>query len=734
MTSTAPSSDDRPAAPPRLAARLARLATSGLPFSDTALGDLAEERLAVAAERGRLAANVWYWRQALALSAHGLGRLIRGGWHVLATLLFIGDRPMSTLLQEVRVALRGLARYPLLTATIVLTLAIGLGANAAAFSLLDSLVFRPFDLKELDRLAVIAEYGDREPFPRDSVSPANFLDWKAQASSFDRMAVFAWWQVNLASGSEPERVQGFRVSSEFFSTLGLTPAAGRFIEDRDMTSDGRVVVLSDGLWKRRFGSRPDIVGQTVRIDGEPYEVIGIAPPDFTIPMGSVLWGAWKLSPDEQQDRRTRYLTVIAHLAPGRTLDQAESEMAVIGDRLLKQHPRENEGLTVRVHSFSAGLTDPGIDQILGMIQIGALLVLGIGGANIANLLLARGADRQREIALRLAIGAGRARLLRQLLVESAVLAAIAVPVSLAFASGALQLLVNGMPPRIIPFVPGWHNIDIDPRLILIISVTAVAASVAFSLFPALQSSRPNLVTSLKEGGRSVAGGRSGGVLRGALVVGQIALAVPLLVATGLTASATDQYAHGPQGYEPNGVVTLRTVLPEATFPEPAQRRLFAEQLIERVRQIPGVANAATSSAVPSGDSNPSRELLIDGRADEGPGRRPRVPYRVVSAGYFDTLRLPLLEGREFNATDAADACAGGCGQQDAGDATLPRRVRPRPARTYRRHGGSTLDHDRRRVRHRDRRLVRSPARPDAVHADAAKADVRREPGGALGSG
>ena len=653
MTTAPREPDDLRAAPPPLAGLVARLATRGLPFRDTALGDLAEERLAVAARHGRGAADFWYWRQSFALALHGAGRLMRGLLRTLATLLFIGDRPMSTLLQEIRVALRGLARYPLVTATIVLTLAIGLGVNAAAFSMLDALVFRPFDLKDLDRLAIISEHGDREPFPAESVAPANFLDWKAQSSSFDRMAAFAFWQVNLASGTEPERVQGFRVSSEFFSALGITPAAGRFIEDRDMSDDARVVVLSDGLWRRRFATRPDIVGQTVRIDGEAYEVVGVAPPDFNIPMGAALWGAWRVAPEEQQDRRTRFLTVVGRLAPGRTLEQAESEMAVMGDRLLKQYPRENEGLSVRVQSFTSGLMDQGVDRILGMIQIGALLVLGIGGANIMNLLLARGTDRQREIAVRLAIGAGRTRLLRQLLVESGVLAAIAVPVSLMFAWGGLQVLVSAMPERIIPFVPGWHKIDIDSRLIAIISVTAVVASVLFSLFPALQTSRPNVVASLKEGGRSIAGGRSGRALRGVMVVGQIALAVPLLVAAGLTASAANQYAYGPQGFEPEGVVTLRTVMAEAVYPEMWQRRQFTEQLIERVRQVPGVVSTATTSVVPSGNTGGLRELLVDGRPDEGPARRPVVPYRVVSAGYFTTMRIPILDGREFNATDSA---------------------------------------------------------------------------------
>jgi predicted permease len=227
-------------------------------------------------------------------------------------------------------------------------------------------------------------------------------------------------------------------------------------------------------------------------------------------------------------------------------------------------------------------------------------------------------------------------------------------VSLAFAWGGLQFLVSAMPERIVPFVPGWHNIDIDPRLMVVITVTALVASVVFSLFPALQASRPNMVASLKEGGRSIAGGRSGRVLRGTLVVGQIALAVPLLVTTGLTASATDQYAHGPQGYDPEGVVTLRTVLSEATHSGMPQRRLFTEQLIEKVRQIPGVTTAGTTSAVPSGNTSPSRELIVDGRPDEGPARRPVVPYRVVSAGYFETMRIPMLQGRAFDATDSVD--------------------------------------------------------------------------------
>jgi putative ABC transport system permease protein len=653
--SLTPSPDDRTTvSPPRLAARLTRWAVAGRPWQDTAAGDLEEEHAALVYRRGRLLAGAWYWSQALALLAYEAGQGLAGCGRVLGQIFFIGDRPMHSLMQEVRVGLRSLARYPLVTTTIVLTLALGLGANAAAFAMLDALVLRPFSLKNLDRLALVSEWSEREPYPRESVSPANFLDWKNQAASFDRLAVFAGWQVNLAGGDEPERVRGYRVSADFLSAFELAPAAGRFIDESDVSADRKVVVLSDGLWKRRFAGRFDVVGQTVRIDGELHEVVGVAPAGFNIPFGAALWGAWKPTPEERQDRRGRYLTVIGRLAPGRTLQQAASEMRELGDRLRQQHPRENEGYHVRVQSFSRGIIDPGNEPILVMIQIGALLVLAIGGANIANLLLARGADRQREIALRMAIGAGRARVIRQLLVESALLAAIAIPVALAFAWGGLELLRGAMPARIVPWVPGWNDINIDGRLVAVITAVAVLASVVFSLMPALQSSRPNLVSSLKEGGRSVAGGRSGRIVRGAMVIGQIALAVPLLSATGLTVGASDQFAHGPQGYDPDGLVTMQTVLPDMTYRETDARRRFSERLIDEATRLPGVESAATTSFVPSGDSSASRELVIDGRPDEGAGRRPRAPYRAVSARYFETMRIPILAGRPFTTHDSQE--------------------------------------------------------------------------------
>ncbi|HYN10179.1 MAG TPA: ABC transporter permease [Vicinamibacterales bacterium] len=644
--------------PPRLAARVVRWCAARLSWGETAFGDLAEEHADLAARRGALFSDLWYWGQTLLLSAAATRRLGSESLEVARTFFFPGDRPMTALLNEIRVAGRALRRYPLVTAAIVLTLALGLGVNAAAFSMLDALVLRPFSLPEVDRLAVVSEWSEDNSSPHDpdeSVAPANFVDWRSQTQVFEHLAAFAWWQVNFSGGDEPERVLGFRVSADFFPMLKLTPSLGRFIGEADTTGGPhRVVVIGYGLWQRRFGARQDIVGQTVKIDGQYYDVIGVAPERFDFPTGAAVWGPLDAGPAALQDRRNRFLTVLGRLAAGRTLDDARAEMKVIGDRVRKEHPVDNERFSPHVLSFTTGMIDPGMEQILGMIQIGALLVLVIGGANIANLLLARGWDRRREIALRLAIGAGRARLLRQLLVESAVLAALAVPVSLTFAWGSLRLLKSTMPARILPFVPGWADIGIDGRLMLVISVTALLASVLFSIVPALQASKPNVVTTLREGGRNVAGGRSGRVVRSALVVGQMAVAVPLLVATGFTGSAAREFALGPQGYDPEGVITMRTVLVDATHHEAADRRRFAEQLIDGASRLPGVEAAATTTFVPSGDSNSTRELVVDGRPDEGSGRRPTAAYRAVSSRYFETMRIPLSEGRAFETTDTGD--------------------------------------------------------------------------------
>jgi len=633
-----------------MAERIAGAVSDRSRWSETTLGDLSEEHAALCARRGRLLADAWYWLQTISLVGTATAAGARRIGRVTVTAFSTGDSPMRTLISELKFAVRTLARQPLMAAAVVTTMALGLGASAAAFSMLNALIFRPFPFPEVDRLTVVQEYSPQAPFSSARVSPANYLDWRQQADQFDSMAAFVWSDINMSGGQEAERVHGFQVSGEFFDMIGVRPAAGRLVERTDdAIGMGNVIVLGDALWKRSFGGRQDIVGQSVRVDGEPYTVVGIAPRGFEFPLGAEYWRPLAMNAATAALRNQRFVTVIGHLRPGSTLDDARAQMEVIGTRLRQQHPDENRDFIPRVQTMTLGLIDPGMPTIVGMIQVGALVVLLVGGANIVNLLLARGTDRQREIAVRLAIGGSRFRVIRQLLVESLVLGAIAVPLSLALAEVALRAIKGTMPPQVIKFVPGWTSIGVDATVMSVALATALGTSLLLGLVPAFQTSRPDLARALRDGGRTLTGSLSRQRLRRFVVVAELALALPLLVAAGLAASGGYRFASGPQGYEPRGVMTMQTTLPDAY--EPEARRQFAERLIDEARQLPGVDTAATINVTPTADTNSSRAVIIDGAPPVNPNDRPVVTYRVVSSGYFDTLSIPVLRGRSFSAED-----------------------------------------------------------------------------------
>jgi putative ABC transport system permease protein len=446
----------RSSRPPAVAERIVAALSHGSPWKETTLGDLSEEHAGVAARRGRVIAAVWYWGQTIAIVVSTVAGVAADAWRAGIKTLRTGDSPMRVLLTEFRFAVRTLVRQPLMALAVIATMALGLGANAAAFSMLNELVFRPFPFPGVDRLTMLSEHSARDPFPRESVAPANFLDWRRQADRFDRMVAYGFSDMNLSGPFEATRVHGFQVSGEFFDTMQVQPASGRLLDaGDDVDGKGRVVVLGDALWKRTFGGRSDVIGQAVRLDDAPYTVVGIAPSGFEFPQGAEFWVPLAMDAPTAAVRNERYLTVIARLRPGASLDDATAQMGVIGARLRQQYPVDNRDHLPRVQTLTLGMIDPGMPQILAMIQVGAVVVLLIGGANIVNLLLARGCDRQREIAVRLAIGGSRWQVIRQLLVESLVLAAVAVPVALVLAQVGLDALKGTMPPQIVRFVPGW---------------------------------------------------------------------------------------------------------------------------------------------------------------------------------------------------------------------------------------------------------------------------------------
>jgi putative ABC transport system permease protein len=643
------------ATPPRLAEALVRLTAGRDAWAEVTAGDLREEFAAVIAARGLGAARRWYYREAaIVVAVFARRALHRAIGIVRATIRPKGDSVLATLFQEVRLGIRALTHQPLVTGIVLLTLALGLGANAATFGMLDSLLLRPFPISGVDRLVLISENSIDDPFPQESVSPGNFPDLAA-ATALEGAAAFRWYDVNLAGADRPLRAQGFAVTSEFFRLLRVTPAHGRLFERRDTVyGQHQQVVLGDGLWRSRFGGNPAVVGSTIRLDDVPHTVVGIAPPKFDFPNGAELWVAYAMRPEEAVNRADHYVTVFGRLRDGVAREAAAAELDAIYARIQRDHPDATRGRRMVVRTFTEGMVDVGMPQILLLWQVAAALVLLIGCTNIVNLLLARGAARQRELAVRLAIGASRGRLVRQLLIESLVLALAAAPLALAVAAAGFALIRAAMPPELVRFVAGWTDMGVNSTVMAFTVAAAVVSAVVFGLLPALQASRPAVTTALRDGGRSVTAGASRSRLRRGLVVAEIALALPLLIASGLSAIGAQRFASGPQGYDPDGIFRLRTILAEVSYPDADSRRRFAERLTEAARSQPGVTMAAVTSILPASGSNSTRALAIEGRPPD-PNRPLSIPFRAVSPEYMPLVRLPILEGRGILPSDLPDS-------------------------------------------------------------------------------
>lgn len=629
--------------PPRLAERLLTRRLRHDPWREVTLGDLREEFETLAARVGQGRARWWYWRETLTLLTSTAEP---------AAPPRSKDSVMRTVVTELSLAFRQLRHRPALSLIVVLTLAIGLGANAATFGMIDALILRPFTIPNVDHLVVLSEESADSPFAQESVAPGNYLDLKAHTGgSITRMSTVSWWDINMSGGDQPERLQGSQVGADFFSMLGITPAAGRFFQTADeIPGSARTVVISDRLWHRRLGARLDVVGTTIQLDGYPYTIVGRAPAAFDFPNGSDLWTPLVLSAEERTGRTARFLTVIGELAPGATVATAQAEMTAAYARLKEAHQADNRAYTMIVRTFTSGMVDFGLPRILALWQAAGVLLLIIAGTNVANLFLARGAERQREIAIRLAVGASRWQLVRQLLFESLALALVAIPAALLVAWGALRLIGGLIPAELIRFLPGWTSMHVSPRVVLTTAGIALASALVFGLLPALRTSRPALSASLKDGGRSSTSGISRSRLRRGLVVAEIALALPLLLSAGLAAIAGHRMASGPQGYEPDGLVRVRMSLSEATYPDVATRRQFITRLMAEATSAPGITEVTSTSTSPATSSNERRRVVAEGRVPDpdGPGY---INYRAVSETFHSVLRIPILQGRGFTPQD-----------------------------------------------------------------------------------
>ena len=552
--------------------------------------------------------------------------------------------------QDVRFALRQLRRNPAFTTIALVTLALGIGANTAIFSVVRGVLLRQLPYAEPDRLLRVFSTVNGG---RTAVSPADFTDWRRQSKAFSTLAASYESTVSLTGSGTAERFSQARVSANMFELLGVRPTVGRaFAAGEDVEGAPRVAILSDGIWRSRFGADRSIVGKAITLDGYPTTVIGVAPPDMRYPSPVDMWLTTRFSQRDLSDssRGARWIDVIGRLAPGATGEQARLEMATIARRLEAQDPRHDGG----VGSAVVPLRDDMVGEVrtpLIVLLAAVVFVMLIACANVASLMLGRTAARESELALRTALGAGRGRLVRQLLTES---------VSLALLGGLLGLLVAIWGTRLLlalapSDIPRLYNVRIDaPVLLFTLGATALAA-LLFGTIPALHASAGRLALTLREGNRGSRSRPGSASARGALVVAEITLALMLLVGAGLLIKSFTRLREVNPGFQAVRVSTFSVTLSSDWYAAAEQRRQFGAALLDEVRRIPGVDSAAVTFGLPLSGQSFQLTFSVDGRDAVSPSAEPRAQVRIVTSAYFATIGVPIIRGQGFTAASGPGA-------------------------------------------------------------------------------
>lgn len=556
---------------------------------------------------------------------------------------------MDSFWQDLRFGARTLVKNPGFTVVAVLTLALGIGANTAIFSVVNAVLFRPLPFAKPDQLVMIWENSLPRKLEQSQVSPVTFSDWREQKQLFEKIA--GWWypQVNLTDvGSEPERVRTIDVTDGFFDVMGVPPMIGRtFTPGEDRQGSARLAVLGNGLWQRRFGSDSNIVGKAITLDGRSYSVIGVMPPDFKYPQDTEAWCTLGWDP-RQHSRNARFFEVVARLKDGVTPARAQAEMSALSNRIAQENAQSNKdwgAAVVPLHTQLVG--DFRLALLVLLAAVG--LVLLIACANVANLLLARAGAREKEVAIRLALGAGRIRLVRQLLTESVLLAFLGGASGLLLAIFGSKLLMAVNPIKI----PRLDELSINlPTLGFTVGLVMLTGLV-FGLVPALQASKPDLNRALKEGGRDSRGGASSRI-RSALVIAEVALALTLLIGAGLLLKSFVSLQRVDPGFNSTNVLTFNLQLPPSKYSDWRQVSTLYSQLIARLKTLPGVQAADVTGFLPLEGGWPTK-FFIRGRPAPLSGEEPVAQHRQVSEGYFQTMGIPLRRGRQFSEHDDADA-------------------------------------------------------------------------------
>lgn len=554
---------------------------------------------------------------------------------------------MVRMLQDLNYAVRALRRSPAFTAAAVLTLALGIGANTAIFSVVNAVMLEPLPFGDPARLVRIFESNPERGWPEYAVSDPNFLDWHARSSSWEALAAFDSGTVSLTTEPGVEVIPALRVSSEFLPALGFRPTLGRGfrLDETQPGGNPNVTIISDELWRRLFGADSDAIGASVRINDTPHTIIGVLPDQFG-------WeGAEILRPrvvDPNRSRSDQQLSVIGLLEPDVSVDQARAELSGIAAQLAEEYPADNEGWTVRLITFDDWLLPRQVRDSLVVLQVAVLLVLLIACMNVANLLFARGMARQKETAIRVAIGASRARIVWRGLMESAVLALLGTVAGVGLAAATIRIatVYAGT------LVPRIEEASIDWAVLCFAFVCALASAAAFGLLPALHAAGEQ-GRGLHEESRGTTGGRSRQRIRTSLTVAEVSLSVALLIGAGLLLRSFVTLQRVEIGFDVDAVMTGRVMPASATdFDTPQERREFWARLNAEVSAIPGITGVSTSSSIPLGAINTSTEIEVPG-APFGQGLQRSADWRVVTPGYFATMGIPL-RGRDFTETDGPD--------------------------------------------------------------------------------
>lgn len=572
---------------------------------------------------------------------------------------------MGTLWHDLRYGARMLFKNKGFAAVAIIALALGIGANTAIFSVVNTVLLRPLPYRNPERLVLVWGNFQKLGMTKLGVSAPEFIDYKNHCDVFADTAAFQHTTFNLTGGDAPERIGGARVSSGLFSLLGVSPLVGRtLLAEEDQRGRERVVVLSHRLWVARFNSDPHVAGKGITLDGERYTVVGVMPREFQFPFGETVdagradaWVPAAFSAEELQDRGRYFFRMIARLKPDVTLEQARAEISAVGRRLEEQYPRTYRGPKGEDGGWQVTLTTLP-DEIVGGARLPLFVLLGvvcfvllISCANVSNLLLARASTRRREVAIRMALGATRGRLFRQFLTESVMFALLGGGFGLLLAMWGMDLLIAASPREI----PRLSEAGLDARVLVFTFVVSLLAGVLFGFAPALRGSRADLNESLKEGSQSGTNSFGRQRLRALLIVSEIALTLVLLIGAGLMIKSFRRLLEVNPGFDPEHVLTMQMALPSAKYALPPEKRGFYDQLLARIKALPGIESASVTTALPLTGETFGGPFSIEGLPLDMAGKPPHAHIRAIAPGYFNVMSVPLVAGRDFNQADTNDS-------------------------------------------------------------------------------